>query len=427
MAMTATEKILARKAGRDHVEPGDLLQVKVDLLMMNEGSAALAIPQFEKIGADRVWDKDRIALVNDHFVPARDITAAEFSRMMRQWARKHDITHYFEVGTGGIEHALLPEKGLVSPGMVIIGADSHSCTYGALGCFSTGVGSTDAAGVAATGEIWLKVPESLKFVLSGKARPWVTGKDFVLYAISQIGDDGARYMAMEWQGEAITALSMEARMTITNMAIEAGGKNGFIAPDATTRAYLDAVGARFPVEEHFSDPGANYARVFEWDISTLEPMVAAPHSPANVKPVDAYENVKVDQVYVGSCTNGRIEDLRIAAKILAGRKIHPDVRLIVVPATQDVYLKAVREGLVDIFIEAGGAVSTPTCGACLGSHMGVMAAGEVCLSTTNRNFLGRMGDPGSMTYLSSPAVAAASAVTGQITHPSKVAGKELVS
>ena len=425
MSMTATAKILARHAGKAKVEPADLIEVQVDLLMMNEGTAALAIPEFEKLGVSRVWDPGRIALVNDHFVPAKDARAAQLSKATRDFARKYGVQHYFEVGRGGIEHALLPEQGLVSPGMVIIGADSHSVTYGAFGCFSTGVGSTDAAVTAATGLIWLKVPETLKIVMHGQAPPWVTGKDFVLYTIKQLGVDGARYMAMEWAGDAIDALSMDARMSMTNMAIEAGGKNGFIAPDATTARYLQEHPPKFPVEPVFSDPDAAYAAVYDWDISKLEPQVAFPHSPENVHPISAAADIRLDQVYIGSCTNGRIEDLRIAAAILKDRKVHDDLRVIVVPATVEIQKQAMREGLLEIFIDAGAAVSTPTCGACVGGHMGVLTAGEVCLSTTNRNFLGRMGDPTSQVYLASPAVAAASAVTGRITHPAAVVGREV--
>lgn len=425
MGSTATEKILARHAGRERVEAGELLEVAVDLLMMNEGTASLAIPEFEKLGVDRVWDPSRIALVNDHFVPAKDAKSAQLSRVTREFARKHDIEHYFEVGRGGIEHALLPEQGLVSPGMVIIGADSHSVTYGALGCFSTGVGSTDAAVTAATGRIWLKVPETIKIVMHGRPQPWVTGKDFVLHTIRQLGVDGARYMAIEWSGEAIDALSMEARMTMANMAIEAGGKNGFIAPDEKTFRYLEAHKARFPIDPVYPDPDACYAAVYEWDMSKLEPQVAFPHSPENVHPVSAAREVKIDQVYIGSCTNGRIEDLRVAAAILKNRQVHRDVRVIVVPATVEVQMQATREGLVETFLAAGCVVSTPTCGACVGGHMGVLGAGERCVSTTNRNFIGRMGDPTSETYLASPAVAAASAVAGYIVHPAEVVGAEL--
>ncbi len=422
MGMTATEKILARHAGKERVEPGDLLEAKVDLLMMNEGTASLAIPEFAKIGVDRVWDQDRIVLVNDHFVPAKDTKSAALSKMTREWARKYQITNYYEVGRGGIEHALLPEQGFVAPGMLIIGADSHSVTYGAFGCFSTGVGSTDAAVVAATGSIWLRVPETIRIIMRGQAQPYVTGKDFVLYTIKQLGVDGARYMAMEWEGEAIDALSMDARMSMANMAIEAGGKNGFMKPDQKTLAYLEEHKAKFPADLIYSDPDARYAATYDWDISKLEPQIALPHSPENVRPVSEVGDIKLDQVYVGSCTNGRIEDLRIAAAMVKGRRVHPDVRMIVVPATVEIQLQASREGLLDIFIEAGAAVSTPTCGACVGGHMGVLAAGERCLSTTNRNFLGRMGDTTSETYLASPAVAAASAIAGRIVHPAEVAG-----
>lgn len=420
MAMTMTEKILAAHAGKQQVRPGEILEVGVDLLMLNEGTASLAIPQFESIGVPTVWDRQRVALVNSHFTPARDAMAASFSRTMRAFAHKHAIEHFFEVGRSGIEHALLPEQGLVAPGMVIIGADSHSTTYGALGCFATGVGSTDAAGVLATGRIWLKVPATRRLLVAGRpADPWVCAKDLVLYALGQIGDDGASYQALEWTGPAVAELSVEGRLTLCNMAIEAGAKSGIVAPDGTTAAYL-AGRSRFASTCYASDPDAAVAASHEWDATDLEPQVACPYSPSNVHPLSRVAGVRLDQVYIGSCTNGRIEDLRIAAAVLRGRRVHRDTRLIVVPATSEVHAQATREGLVEVFLAAGAAVSTPTCGACLGGHMGVLAEGEVCLSTTNRNYVGRMGHPGSQVYLSSPAVAAASAVAGCIAHPGTV-------
>lgn len=417
--MTITEKILARGAGLETVEPGQLIDCRVDLCLANDITAPIAIAEFEKTGVEDVFDRDRICLVPDHFVPNKDIKSAQQAKEMRDFARKHNITHYFEVGEMGIEHALLPEQGLALPGMVIIGADSHTCTYGGAGAFSTGVGSTDCAAALATGRIWFKVPESLKFIFEGKLRPWVGGKDLILYAIGQIGVDGALYQAMEFTGSAISALNIDNRLSLCNMAIEAGGKNGIIAPDEVTLDYVRRR-AKWPFEVFLSDSGANYAQVFEWDASRIEPQVAFPHLPSNTRPVSQVGDVPVDQVVIGSCTNGRLEDLRVAAEILKGRKVNSNLRTIVIPATQAIYLQAMKEGLLEVFIEAGAAVSTPTCGPCLGGYMGILAEGERCLATTNRNFVGRMGHPKSEVYLANPAVAAATAIKGRIAAPEEV-------
>lgn len=419
MGMTITEKILADHAGRSYVEPGEIVYCKVDLALANDITAPLAIKAFREMGARRVFDPEKVVLVPDHFTPNKDIPSAEQCKVMREFAREQGIVHYYEVGRMGIEHALLPELGLVKPGDLVIGADSHTCTYGALGAFSTGVGSTDLAACWATGEIWLRVPESVKFIFYGKPQRWVGGKDLILFVIGQIGTEGARYQAMEFEGEAIRSLSMDQRLTMANMAIEAGAKNGIIAPDEVTFSYLRERGvSNYRVFR--SDPDARYQAVYEYDASRIEPLVACPPSPANVKPVRALSHIEIDQVVIGSCTNGRLEDLREAAEILRGRKVAPWVRLIVIPATQGIYLQALREGLIEVFIEAGAAVSTPTCGPCLGGHMGVLAEGERAIATTNRNFIGRMGHPKSEVYLSNPAVAAASAVLGRIAHPEEV-------
>lgn len=422
--MTLTEKILAKASGRDRVEPGELIMANVDLAMANDITAPLAIEAFEKIGTTTVWDRDKVALVPSHFMPAKDIASAKMGTRMRQFAQSQQITHYFEVGRSGIEHILLPEQALVLPGQVVIGADSHSCTYGAVGCFSTGVGSTDLAGVLATGQIWLKVPESLKIVYSGKPPKWVVGKDLILKVISDIGDDGALYMAMEHTGETMKYLSMESRLTLTNMAIEGGGKSGIVPPDEVTIDYVEsrraAAGRTIPYEVMLSDPDARYARTIEINVDELEPMVAQPSLPSRSVPVSQVEGQPVDQVFIGSCTNARMEDLRVAASLLRGRKVHPGIRLIVIPATQDLYNQANREGLIEVFSEAGAAVSAATCGPCLGGYMGVLGPGEKCLSTSNRNYRGRMGDPTAEVWLSNPAVAAATAVTGRITHPESI-------
>jgi 3-isopropylmalate/(R)-2-methylmalate dehydratase large subunit len=414
--MTITEKILAAHAGLDEVQPGQLINCKLDIVLSNDVTAPIAIKEFKKIGVDNVWDPTRIALVPDHYTPNKDIKSAEQAKMVRDFAREQGITHYWEVGCMGVEHALLPEQGVVGPGDVIIGSDSHTCTYGALGAFATGVGSTDAAAGYATGEAWFKVPESIKFNVTGELSPWVCGKDIILHIIGMIGVDGALYQSMEFTGDTIERLGMDDRMTICNMAIEAGGKSGIIAVDDTTRAYVKDRFERDSVE-YFSDPGAHYAAVYEIDASTIVPTVAFPHLPSNTRPASEARDIWIDQVVIGSCTNGRIEDLRIAAGILKGRKTDSRVRLIVIPATQEIYRQAMHEGLFDIFLDANAAVSTPTCGPCLGGHMGILAAGERALATTNRNFVGRMGDPTSEVYLCSPAIAAASAVAGHIALP----------
>lgn len=414
--MTITEKIIAAHAGRDRVSPGELVGVKIDLALANDITAPGAISEFKKIGVDRVFDTDKVVLVPDHFAPNRDVESAEQCKFVREFARDKEITNYFEVGRMGIEHALLPELGLVLPGDLVIGADSHTCTYGALGAFSTGMGSTDLAAAMATGDTWLKVPSSLKFVINGKSRKWVTGKDFILYIIGQIGVDGALYKAMEFAGSAISELSMDGRFTICNMAIEAGGKNGIIAVDDVTRAYENGRAPR-AFSEFSSDPDAVYEKIYEYRAEDIELQVAFPHLPSNAKPIGQVGDIPIDQVVIGSCTNGRLEDLRQAAEVLRGRQADKRVRLIVIPATQTIYKQANAEGLLDIFIDAGAAVSTPTCGPCLGGHMGVLAAGERCVSTTNRNFRGRMGHKDSEVYLAGPAVAAASAIAGRIVGP----------
>jgi 3-isopropylmalate/(R)-2-methylmalate dehydratase large subunit len=421
MGMTITEKVLAAHCGEDEVRPGQFIMSRVDLCLGNDVTAPIAIEEFEKAGFEKVFDRTRIALVPDHFTPNKDIKAATLAQSLRNFSRKHNIEHYWEVGRVGIEHALLPEQGLVGPGDLVIGADSHTCTYGALGAFSTGVGSTDLAACFATGKVWLRVPESMKFILTGRLPRWVGGKDLILYTIGQIGVDGALYRAMEFCGPAVEALPMDDRFTMCNMAIEAGGKNGIIAPDAVTRQYCDGRLKR-PAVWLASDPDAAYAETYEWDVGGLSPQVAAPFLPSNVHPVEELADVAIDQVVIGSCTNGRISDLRLAAEILRGRKAAPSVRLIILPATQQVYRQALEEGLIEVFIDAEAAVSTPTCGPCLGGHMGVLAAGERALSTTNRNFRTRMGHEDSEVYLCNPAVAASSAVTGRITHPAEVTG-----
>jgi 3-isopropylmalate/(R)-2-methylmalate dehydratase large subunit len=417
--MTLTEKILARHSGRERVRPGDFVVARVDLILGNDITAPVAIKEFERMGAGRVFDPDRIVLVPDHFAPNKDIKSAEQVRTMREFARKHGIANFFEIGEMGIEHCLLPERGMVVPGDLVIGADSHTCTYGALGAFSTGVGSTDMAAAMASGELWFKVPETMKFVFTGHLNRWVGGKDLILYTIGRIGVEGARYRSMEFTGPAISALSVEGRLTMANMAIEAGAKNGIFMPDDKTVEYLKGRTAR-PYELETSDQDAEYHSVHEFDASAIEPQVALPHLPENSRPVSEVRGVRIDQVVIGSCTNGRIEDMRVAARILKGRKVARTVRCIVIPGTQTVYLQCVREGLVEAFVEAGAVFSTPTCGPCLGGHMGVLAAGERAVSTTNRNFVGRMGHPESEVYLSGPAVAAASAVMGEIASPDEV-------
>ena len=419
MAQTITEKILAKAAGCDAVTPGQIIEAPLSLALANDITAPLAIAEFEKAGFDKVFDPARIALVPDHFTPNKDVKSAEQAKKVREFARKHKIVNYFEVGRMGIEHVLLPEKGLVSPGDVIIGADSHTCTYGALGAFSTGVGSTDFAAGMAWGKVWLRVPESIRFVYRGEMPKYITGKDLVLHTIGMIGVDGALYQAMEFCGEAIESMSIDGRFTMCNMAIEAGAKCGVVAPDATTAAYLDGRAQR-PGVSLASDPDATYARTIEIDVATLQPTVAKPHLPANTQAAPELAGITIDQVVIGSCTNGRLEDLHQAAEILRGRQVHPNVRLIILPGTQQVVLDAAADGTMQALIEAGAAFSTPTCGPCLGGHMGILAAGERCVSTTNRNFVGRMGDVTSEVYLASPYVAAASAIAGHIATPDMV-------
>jgi 3-isopropylmalate/(R)-2-methylmalate dehydratase large subunit len=419
MPMTISEKILAAHCGEKEVCPGQLINAKIDLALANDVTAPLAIEEFEKIGVKQVFDKEKIALIPDHFVPNKDIKSAQQAMVMRNFAKKHKIKHYYEIGCGGVEHALLPEQGIVLPGELIIGADSHTCTYGALGAFSTGVGSTDLAAAMATGECWFKVPEAIKFIYKGKLGKWVGGKDLILYTIGDIGVDGALYKSMEFTGDVIKSLPMSDRLTMANMAIEAGGKNGIIEPDDITVEYVE-MRAKRAYERYSSDKGAKYSEVREYDVSMIEPQVAYPSLPSNTRPVSKASNVFIDQSFIGSCTNGRIEDLRIAAQILKGKKVHPYVRLIVIPATQTIYLQAVKEGLAEIFVNAGAVFSTPTCGPCLGGHMGILASGEKAVATSNRNFVGRMGDVKSEVYLSNPAVAAASAITGKITSPEEV-------
>ena len=419
MGMTITEKILAAHAGKEVVKPGEFIMAKLDVLLANDITAPIAIDEFRKAGAKDVFDKEKIVMVADHFVPNKDIRAAQQCKMMRNFAREQELINYFDVGQMGIEHALLPEQGLVLPGDVILGADSHTCTYGAVGAFSTGSGSTDFAAAMITGEVWLRVPESMKFIYYGQRQDWVSGKDFILHTIGDIGVSGALYKAMEFTGEAIADLRMDSRLTMCNMAIEAGGKSGIIVPDQITMDYIEPRAFRkFKVYE--SDPDAVYSDIREYDVSKIEPQVAFPHLPENSKGISEVGDVPIDQAVIGSCTNGRMEDMRIAAQVLKGKSVHPDVRLIVIPATQNIYLQAIMEGLVEIFIHAGGVVSTPTCGPCLGGHMGVLAEGERCISTTNRNFRTRMGHEDSEVYLSGPAVAAASAILGRIGSPEEV-------
>ena len=414
--MTMAEKILAAHAGLEEVVPGQLIECDLDLVLSNDVTSPIAIKEFNKVGVEKVFDPTKIALVPDHYVPNKDIAAAEQAKMTREFAHAQGITHYYEVGCMGVEHALLPEQGVVGAGDLIIGADSHTCTYGALGAFATGVGSTDAAIGYATGKAWFKVPESILFNINGELRPGVTGKDIILHIIGMIGVDGALYVAMEFRGNAIENLSMDERLSISNMAIEAGGKAGLIAVDDVTRKYMDGRVEK-PYTEYHSDPDAQYAKVYDIDAADIVPTVAFPHLPSNTRPASEARDITIDQSVIGSCTNGRIEDMRQAAEILKGRKVHPNVRCIIIPATQQVYRQCIDEGLMDIFLDANCAVSTPTCGPCLGGYMGILAAGERAIATTNRNFVGRMGDPTSEVYLSSPVVAAASAILGHIGLP----------
>ncbi len=417
--MTITEKILAVHCGKEAVAPGELINARVDLILANDITAPIAIQEFRKIGAKDVFDRERIAFIPDHFTPQKDIKAAEQCKMLREFSHEYHLGLYFEVGRMGIEHALLPEQGLVVPGDLVIGADSHTCTYGALGAFATGVGSTDVASAMATGECWFKVPESMKFIYYGKLNKWVGGKDLILHTIGDIGVDGALYMAMEFEGEAIRELSMAGRLTMCNMAIEAGGKSGIIVPDVVTEEYVRDRAKR-PYIFYASNGTGSYSEVREYDCSKILPTVSCPHLPSNTKPAAELSHVVIDQVVVGSCTNGRLEDLREAAAVIKGRKVHPNVRMIVFPATQQIFKDAMKEGLIETFIDAGAVFSTPTCGPCLGGHMGILAKGERAIATTNRNFVGRMGHPESEVYLSNPAVAAASAVLGRIGTPEEL-------
>lgn len=419
MGMTMSQKILAAHAGLESVKPGQLIMADLDLCLGNDITTPVAVNEFEKAGFATVFNKDKIALVMDHFTPNKDIKAAEQSKQCREFAAKHDITHYYDVGCMGVEHALLPEKGLVTAGELVIGADSHTCTYGALGAFSTGVGSTDLAAGMAKGKAWFKVPEALKFVLTGKKSPYVSGKDVILHIIGTIGVDGALYKSMEFTGPGLAELSIDDRLCMANMAIEAGGKNGIFEVDEVTLAYLKEREIKKPMV-YQADPDAEYAAVYEIDLGEIKPTVAFPHLPENTKTIYEVGDVKIDQVVIGSCTNGRLSDMAVAAQILKGKKVAKGVRAIIIPATQLIYKQCIKLGYIDIFLDAGCAVSTPTCGPCLGGYMGILADGERCVATTNRNFVGRMGHTGSEVYLASPAVAAASAVTGRISAPEEV-------
>ena len=419
MGMTMTQKILAAHAGLPEVKAGQLIEVDLDLVLGNDITSPVAIKEMEKLQQKAVFDKDKIALVMDHFIPNKDIKSAENCKCCRDFASAHEISNYFDVGQMGIEHALLPEKGLVVAGDAVIGADSHTCTYGALGAFSTGVGSTDMAAGMVTGKAWFKVPPALKFVLTGKPKKWVSGKDVILHIIGMIGVDGALYKSMEFTGDGVKNLSMDDRFTICNMAIEAGGKNGIFPVDERSIEYMKEHSKReFKIYE--ADEDAEYEAVYTIDLSALEPTVAFPHLPENTKTIGSFGEIQIDQAVIGSCTNGRLDDMRVAAEIMKGRKVAKNVRCIIIPATQEIYLQAMKEGLLEIFIQAGAIVSTPTCGPCLGGYMGILAAGERCISTTNRNFVGRMGHVDSEVYLASPAVAAASAVTGKISSPEEL-------
>ncbi len=419
MGMTMSQKILAAHAGLDEVKAGQLIEAKLDMVLGNDVTSPVAINVFEGCNADSVFDKTKIAMVMDHFTPNKDIKSAQHCLQVRSFADKYEIKNYFDVGEMGIEHALLPEKGLVGPGSLVIGADSHTCTYGALGAFSTGVGSTDMAAGMISGKAWFKVPSAIKFVLTGKPAHWVSGKDIILHIIGEIGVDGALYKSMEFTGDGIEYLSIDDRLCIANMAIEAGAKNGIFPVDDVTREYCNGRFQGTPVE-YTADEDAVYDETYTIDLSQLRPTVAFPHLPENTKTIDNVGEIKIDQVVIGSCTNGRLSDLRIAASVLKGKKIAKNVRCIILPGTQQIWLDAMHEGLFDIFVNAGAVVSTPTCGPCLGGHMGILAQGERAVSTTNRNFVGRMGHVDSEIYLASPAVAAASAITGYITDPAKV-------
>ncbi len=419
MPMTITEKILAAHAGRDAVSPGELVQVSVDLALANDITAPLAINVFHELGAREVFDREKIALVPDHFVPNKDIESAQQVKVSREFARKHRIRHFFELGETGIEHVILPEKGLISPGDLVIGADSHTCTYGALGAFSAGVGSTDLGAILATGKTWLKVPETIRLVYEGKLRSWVGGKDLILCTLGMLGVAGAVFRSLEFTGGVIEQLSMAHRFTMANMAVEAGAKNGIFEPDEITRTYMEGRSER-PGIFLCSDPGATYDREIRVRVDDMEPQVALPHSPDHVKPISEVDSVPLDQVFLGSCTNGRLEDLREAACLLDGRKVAKGTRFIVIPGSPWIYREAIREGIIEIFVDAGAVIGPPCCGPCLGGHLGILAEGERALSTSNRNFVGRMGHPKSEIYLASPVVAAASAVKGHIASPEQL-------
>ncbi|OPY76657.1 MAG: 2,3-dimethylmalate dehydratase large subunit [Syntrophorhabdus sp. PtaU1.Bin058] len=416
--MTLAEKILAAHAGKESVRVGEFVNVKVDMVMASDLTAHIAADQFERMGAKRPFDPRKVVFVMDHFFPNKDVAAAEQIKRLREFSKKHGLL-FVEAIDGGIEHVYLPEKGLVLPGDVVVGADSHTCTYGALGAFATGMGSTDIAVAMVTGEIWMKVPPTIKFNYKGKLPAWVTGKDLILYTIGRITVDGALYAAMEFTGEAIEELSMDSRFTMANMAIEAGAKTGIVAVDDKTRAYVKGRTTR-PYKVYTTNSEADYASIVDYDVSKLEPQVAVPHSPDNVRSISEVSDIEVDQVVIGSCTNGRLEDFEYAARILRGKRVHPGIRCIVIPGSQEVYLAALRAGLIEVFVRAGAVVGPPTCGPCVGGHMGILAAGERCASTTNRNFIGRMGSPRSEIYLVNPAVAAASAITGRLTDPKEV-------
>ncbi|MBI4757849.1 MAG: 3-isopropylmalate dehydratase large subunit [Chloroflexi bacterium] len=420
MAMTLAEKILAAHAGLKHVSPGDLIEARVDMVLANDITAPLAIGQFQRLNVPGLFDRQRVALVQDHFVPPKDIAAANQCKLVRSFAREHGLAHYYEAGkTGGIEHVVLPEQGVVLPGEVVIGADSHTCTYGALGAFSTGMGSTDVAVAMATGRIWMKVPETIRFIYEGGLQPWVGAKDLILYTIGDIGVEGALYQAMEFGGPVIDAMGMDGRFTMANMAVEAGAKAGLFAVDDTTLDYVRRRTGR-PFTVYHGDPDAQCALVRQYDVSEIEPQVAFPHLPSNTRPVSQAGHVSIDQVFIGSCTNGRISDLRLAARVLGGRQVDSQVRCIIIPGDATAYRQALAEGLIETFVEAGAMVGTPSCGPCLGGHSGVLGEGERCISTTNRNFVGRMGHVKSEVYLANPAVAAASAILGRIAAPAEL-------
>lgn len=419
MGMTISEKILAAHAGKDFVEPGEIIDVKVDFCLGNDITAPIAIQRIREVGASKVFDQERVALIPDHFTPNKDIKSAEQVKTLRDFSKEYGVKYFYEMGRVGVEHVLLPEEGLTLPGDVIIGADSHTCTYGAFGAFSTGVGSTDLAFTMMTGKTWFKVPETMKFVYHGKMGEWLSSKDLILYTIGKIGVDGALYRSMEFVGEAVDDMTIHSRATMANMAIEAGAKNGIFHVDDKTLDYIKPRAKR-DYKVYASDNDAKYVDVIEFNVANIEPQVSFPHLPENTKNVSLASNIKIDQAFIGACTNGKYEDLEIAANIIKGHKVHSSVRLIVIPATPLIYHQALKNGLIEIFTDAGAVFSTPTCGPCLGGHMGILAKGEKAIATSNRNFVGRMGDPGSEVYLASPAVTAASAITGRITHPAEI-------